>query len=77
MLVLGGSSKCCPNEGPKLRSQYLSHKMSNLGGVFPLKQGEGCANLTGWIRKAIIAQFACFMKDGESPPNDLMCPLLL
>jgi hypothetical protein len=36
LFVLGGGSMCCSNIGAKFRSQYLSHMMLNLGGVFPL-----------------------------------------
>jgi hypothetical protein len=47
LLVLGGSFICCSNVGAKFRNQYLSHMMSNLGGVVfpPLEQGGGCAQL--------------------------------
>ena len=42
LLVLGGRSMCCPNVGAHMlyifRSQYLSHMIPNLGGVFPLRK---------------------------------------
>ena len=34
LLVLGANPMDCPNVGDKFRSQYLSHMMPNLGGVF-------------------------------------------
>ena len=35
-----------PYVGAKFRSQYLSHTMPDLGGVFfPLGQGDSCAQL--------------------------------
>ena len=47
LLILGGGSMWCPNVGAEFKSQYLSHLMPNLGGGFPFKQGDDCAQLDG------------------------------
>ena len=50
-------------------SLYLSYMMFNLGGVFPLGEGDGCAQLDPMDLegKKISAHVACSMEKGQSP----------
>ena len=62
---------CCPNVGGRFRSQYLSHMMPNLGGVFFsfLGQGDVCAQLD-WMdleEKACVHMLLAPWKSGKSP----------
>ena len=73
--VLGDGSMCCSNARAKVKSQYLSHMMPNLGGYFPFfsfffprpwDKVTVLHNLTRWFWK-LSAHVASSIKMGISP----------
>ena len=73
-LCLGGVPMSCPYVGAKFWSQCLSHMMPNLGGVLPLGQGDGCAQLDWIDLEKMLHILIAAWKNGKYMRNDLMWP---